>query len=550
MASMYQIPPDNILNEAPRASQACATCRKQKRKCSKDLPQCALCKRMGRICDYSDSSPAPTSDDFNALRTRVIELEGRLNAGNSMAHTPPFATPSSLANGADGMPAQQVQAYSTAPQQDSAWHTIQNRFPAIAVLDILEILGDVSVIQPMLTEYFNTIHKWYPIISQKRLDLNLVNPFWEAGPDLALLFLCMKLITSRPVDGLECAQNPVYITAKRFIALMEAAGMVSLLVLQSNILVTLYEYGQAIYPAAWMSAGWCVRYGTLLGINGFDESPQLLGPLGTRTEYEERVRTWWGVLIIDRMVSIGSKAHILTAQEPQKGDPLPADDIAWDNGDVMLQRYVSNPVSEPVSPFTRLCQGSVMLGKVLRHHYAEDIPSETARFSIASQLYIDCSILARKIDEEASDSTEYLTLATSLALIYSTLNALCEPYTCTAKKSGTSPPSPERAAMTVQALDGLKSVSNSSVEFADKLINGTPTQQDLDKVSPLIMDALYSAASNYAWLVRESGDQQYQAALDSIRHCLRRLGSRWRNAAEYLRILEAQEFTYAVGSAN
>jgi hypothetical protein len=191
-----------------------------------------------------------------------------------------------------------------------------------------------------------------------------------------------------------------------------------------------------------------------------------------------------------------------------------------------------------------------MLGKVLRHHYAEDIPSETTRFGIASQLYIDCSILARKIEEEASESTEYLTLATSLALIYSTLNALCEPYTCTIKKSGTSPPSPERAAMTVQALDGLKSVSKSSVEFADKLINGIPTQQDLDKVSPLIMDALYSAASNYAWLVRESGDQQYQAALDSIRHCLRRLGSRWRNAAEYLRILEAQEFTYAVGSAN
>ncbi|KAM3085410.1 hypothetical protein ACMFMG_002488 [Clarireedia jacksonii] len=250
------------------------------------------------------------------------------------------------------------------------------------------------------------------------------------------------------------------------------------------------------------------------------------------------------------MVSIGSKAHILTAQEPQKEDPLPVDDIAWANGEMAVQRYVSNPVSESVAPFTRLCQGSVMLGKVLRHHYTEDIPSEATRFGIASQLYIDCSILARKIDEEASESNEYLTLATPLALIYSTLAALCEPYTCPKNKSSSPPPSVERGAMSVQALDGLKSVSNSSVEFADKLANATPTQQDLDKVSPLIMDALYSAASNYAWLVRESGDQQYQAALDSIRICLRRLGSRWRNAAEYLRILEAQEFTYAVGSAN
>jgi hypothetical protein len=31
---------------------------------------------------------------------------------------------------------------------------------------------------------------------------------------------------------------------------------------------------------------------------------------------------------------------------------------------------------------------------------------------------------------------------------------------------------------------------------------------------------------------------------------LRKLGARWRNAAEYLRILEAQEFSYAIGGAS
>jgi hypothetical protein len=105
----------------------------------------------------------------------------------------------------------------------------------------------------------------------------MANPMWEAGPDLALLFLCMKLIISRPQDGIESSQNPVYISAKRFISLMEATGMASLIVLQANILVTMYEYGQSIYPAAWMSAGWCMRYGNLLGINNHSEATQLLG---------------------------------------------------------------------------------------------------------------------------------------------------------------------------------------------------------------------------------------------------------------------------------
>jgi hypothetical protein len=138
-------------------------------------------------------------------------------------------------------------------------------------------LGDGPSIQAVLTEYFATIHKWMPIVSQKRMTRNMANPLWEAGPDLALLFLCMKLIVSGPQDGVESTQNPVYASAKRFLALLEASGAVSLTVLQAALLITWFEYGQAIYPAAWMSAGWCVRYGNLLGINNDPEAIQLLG---------------------------------------------------------------------------------------------------------------------------------------------------------------------------------------------------------------------------------------------------------------------------------
>jgi hypothetical protein len=128
--------------------------------------------------------------------------------------------------------------------------------------DVLELLGDAGAIQATISEYFATIHKWMPIFSQKRLTRNMANPLWEAGPDLALLFLCMKLIISRPHD---------------FITLLEASGAATLLMLQANILVAWYEYGQAIYPAAYMTAGWCVRYGNMLGINGNKHALDLLG---------------------------------------------------------------------------------------------------------------------------------------------------------------------------------------------------------------------------------------------------------------------------------
>lgn len=103
--------------------------------------------------------------------------------------------------------------------------------------------------------------------------------------------------------------------------------------------------------------------------------------------------------------------------------------------------------------------------------------------------------------------------------------------------------------MQVQAVEGLKTVSSSIKDFSEQIIARTPHSLDVDRLSPFIMDALYAAAANYAWLVRESGDEDCQAGLESMRHCLRRLGGRWRCASEMLRILEAQEFTYAIGGA-
>lgn len=129
----------------------------------------------------------------------------------------------------------------------------------------------------MITDYFDTAHNWLPIISKKRMTRNMLNPLWEAGPDLALLFLCMKLMVTRPQDGIDCATHPIYMAAKRFLSLLEASGVTSLLLLQAYLLITTYEIGQAIYPAAWMSAGACARYAQLLGIHGHQTAPKILG---------------------------------------------------------------------------------------------------------------------------------------------------------------------------------------------------------------------------------------------------------------------------------
>ena len=138
------------------------------------------------------------------------------------------------------------------------------------------MLGDGPAIQAAIDEYFDTVHTWMPIVSKKRLNRNMHNPLWEAGADLALLFLCMKLATLGLQEGLEQSHHPVYTAAKRFVAQLEAGGVVSLHMLQAYVLISFFEMGHAIYPAAWMTVGSASRYGMLLGLHDPDHGARLL----------------------------------------------------------------------------------------------------------------------------------------------------------------------------------------------------------------------------------------------------------------------------------
>jgi hypothetical protein len=213
------------------------------------------------------------------------------------------------------------------------------------------------------------------------------------------------------------------------------------------------------------------------------------------------------------------------------------------------QGLVGSPISEPVASFPRLCQATIKMGEVFAHRYGKKFVSDTERFKAATDLYTEVSGLSTKIIEQADAEHDFFSYASSLALTFSTLCALCDEYSCP-KGGCKATASKEVSEMQIQAIEGLKTVSDSILHFVHHINANTEVLQDLDRISPIIMDALYAAAANYAWQVRESGGELYQTALDEIRNCLRKLGVRWRNAAEYVRILEAQEFSYAVGSAS
>jgi hypothetical protein len=139
----------------------------------------------------------------------------------------------------------------------------------------MQCIGNTDDLEQTLSDYFGDIHPWFPIVSRKRMTLGY-QP-WEAGGDVALLLLSMKLITSQPQRGFAASENYLYTASKRYAALLENIGTISLAYLQAIILIALYEYGQGVYPAAYMSVGQCIRYSEVLGLASYKNCTAMLG---------------------------------------------------------------------------------------------------------------------------------------------------------------------------------------------------------------------------------------------------------------------------------
>lgn len=145
--------------------------------------------------------------------------------------------------------------------------------------------------------YFSSIHQWLPFVSKKRLiGAAITEP--EACQDL--LILCMKLCTlTARVDRSASAHNPLYLSVRSLSAAAETAGLVSLRLVQSLVLITVYEFSNAIYPAAYLTIGRAARLANLMGWHD-RRAQQLFTYPETLSLREEQRRTWWAIFILDR----------------------------------------------------------------------------------------------------------------------------------------------------------------------------------------------------------------------------------------------------------
>lgn len=164
---------------------------------------------------------------------------------------------------------------------------------------VYTVIGDENEIRQAAAAYFRTIHTWLPVIAEGTYFQRI--PSFQSQPtaDFSLLTLCIFLLGAVPRNGeMPIGMRSLYAQTKSSVASLEAMEFYSLDLLQCRLLLTIFEVGHGMYPAAYISMGGNVRAAIALGVNA--PSKQRSRIFRSMERAEEARLTWRGIVITDR----------------------------------------------------------------------------------------------------------------------------------------------------------------------------------------------------------------------------------------------------------
>lgn len=179
---------------------------------------------------------------------------------------------------------------------------------------IKQIVLDGGSPQRIVTSYYQSVHQWLPIVCKRKVYERLINPLLPARVDSAFLLLCMSLLASSCTGIQDPDVLPEYCAAIRYCMEIQRSGLMTPEILQGCILLSVYEWSHAIYPAADLSMSMCLRYALSLGMGwkvARGEASKSMWADG-----EEERRTWWAIYILERFVHLHDLSSSCAANPP------------------------------------------------------------------------------------------------------------------------------------------------------------------------------------------------------------------------------------------
>ncbi|OBT80367.1 hypothetical protein VF21_00894 [Pseudogymnoascus sp. 05NY08] len=291
------------------ADQSCLRCRTQKRKCDKLLPTCSLCKRLNKPCSHPAHPDHPETP-------RLLPLPELLDLTSSNLR-----------------------------------YTLEAQ--------VSSVVGDGLKVREAAQRYFRTVHAWLPVVEERGYYARQSRYRVEDAPsDFSVLTLCIFLVCAMPVDGeMTLETRRLYILIKSWVGMLEAMGMNTLAMLQSRLLITTFEIGHAMYPAAYISAGANIQAAIALGASAASFADLSKAFPDPQVMFKLRVAFY-------RYASLESS----TGHSPSLGRSIEA--ICGNNSSKDLAQ---------MDPFTKMAYSSLLLDQVLAHIHERTSQEEFRR---------------------------------------------------------------------------------------------------------------------------------------------------------------------------
>ncbi|KAE8308056.1 hypothetical protein BDV41DRAFT_583933 [Aspergillus transmontanensis] len=345
------------ITKSPSASvaeNACAACRDQKRGCDKMLPSCGRCTR------YCNASL--TMDNFN-------------RPCNYLWHSAADVSPS------EGL------TFLLRLELDN---------PTVPSLDIdllyVNMLHQAqeehsSTFTRVMEEYLSYYQSWLPVVMERPFRKRLERLGHQPRAETALLALGILLVVQGGLP--DRATNPShrnYILCKELYAVLQLRRAPSLQLVQSGLLIALYETGISSSGAASLTIASCARLGYSMKLN-IDDGNAYEDYLSWEAA-EERRRVWTGIYLLDRIiyqvVTEFKAPHV--SEDLADHFRLPVDDACLRTDKSEATQAPSLPMSVPVDVplcyYAREIQAVRLLGEVQLLQRHVDVNSLPEKFQI------------------------------------------------------------------------------------------------------------------------------------------------------------------------
>ncbi|CRG88788.1 Cutinase transcription factor 1 alpha [Talaromyces islandicus] len=381
----------------------------------------------------------------------------------------------------------------------------------------LATIGDEGEVLKMASEYFETLHTWFPIIPPARYYQQMAVVWSQPNPDVALLALATFLLTCTPEHEKLTSQTlSLYTFVKSIIGTLESTGVNTLELIHARLLLTIFEAGHGISHAAYISIGATIRAAAALGFDNIHTNSAMLQCLDPPITVGDAKQTWRGIMCLDKYLSLelhkcsGEFKTALSPDDILTEDPIISDCASHNHG----------------AEFTILFQATHILDQALAHVYnplSQEEFNTSEAIQILSTLNSLKSVLAGKNLQGSRlyDGTVSLCYSASIALFVFWANL--------------PQPNNDSCVLSAEALM-VRAVEDILDHFQHLEYNNSPTV--LDSLPIFVSQSIFKAAVVLTRELKHTSSLDVQKSLMSCEAVLRRIAKRWLVGKQYLAYLE------------